>query len=317
MGILKGTTNFFSYDATDTLRYNLDSWLEWGLAEIGAYETADQNGRNSSLATLQPVKDERETDGTVFETYGPSIIWQSGVSPIAGSPNIINPSGVWIDGSFYPNGTTGSNGFTIDYRDGRVIFNEDKSGSTIKMNYSFPHVAVYDSQSPQWKSIIDSYTEADYTNIGNSSPSGIASNLKERRVWLPCVVVEVQNRTGNDPLQLGGGEIHDYAVFYHVFGNRDFDVVRTCDLLNNQKNKKLKLFDVNKARASGVIPYNYNGSIPSGTLEYPTLRGNNNGYFWTYGRIEESRGGSKSTFSDIYRGEVIQSVTVHRYPSTY
>lgn len=316
MSVFKGTTGFFQYDATDILRYNLTSWLDWGLLEMGAFESVDKDGRNSNLATLQEVKDERETDGTVYEAFGPSIVWQSGLSPIAGSPDVINVSGVWIDGSFFPNGTTGSDGFTIDYQNGRVIFNEDKSDSTIQMNYSFPHVGVYDSYSWQWRDIIDSYEAADFSNIGSDSPSGIASNLKERRVWTPCVILEVQDRT-NQPLQLGGGEIHEYAVFYHIFSGRDFDVTRICDTLNNQESKTLKLFDVNKARSSGVIPFNYDGSLPSGSLEYNTLRQNNNGYFWTYGRIDSSRGGKRPIFSDISRGEVVQSISVTRYPSTY
>lgn len=316
MGILKGTTGFFQYDATDTLRYNLTSWLDWGLLEMGAFDSADKDGKNSALATLQEVKDERETDGTVFEAFGPSIVWQSGISPLAGSPEMINVSGVWVDGSFYPNGTTGTNGFIVDYKNGRVVFEESKSSSTVQMNYSFPHVGVYDSYSPQWKDVIDAYSTSDFSSIGTNSPSGIASSLKERRVWLPSVFVELQDRT-NEPLQLGGGEIHDFAVFYHVFGSRDFDVTRVCDILNNQETKTLKLFDVNKARSSGVIPFNYDGSLPSGVLEYNDLRQNNSGYFWTYSRIDASRGGKRSTFSDISRGEVIQSVSVTRYPSTY
>lgn len=316
MSIFRGTTGFFQYDATDILRYNLATWLDWGLLEAGAYDSTDKDGRNSSLATLQEVKDERETDGTVFEAFGPSIIWQSGLNPVAGSPSVINVSGVWLNGSFVPNGTAGSNAFTVDYRNGRVVFDESKTGSTVQMNYSFPHVAVYDSDSPQWKDIIESYTEAGYLDIGNNSPSGIASNLKERRVWTPCVIVDVQDRT-TQPLQLGGGEINEYAVFYHVFGSRGFDVASICDRLNNQQNKRLKMFDVNKAKSSGVIPYGYGGTVPDSVLEYPTLRDNNNGYFWTYGRIEESRGGRRSTFSDIYRGEIIQSVSLDRYISTY
>jgi len=311
MATLKGTTEFYSFDATDILSYNIKSMFRYGLLEKSAYSNVNINGFNSGLAQLQSVKDNRFSDGTVFETYGPSIVWESGISNTYSYDNPINVSGIYIDGTFVPNGTTGASGFYIDYEFGRVVTNSDFSNSEVKMEYSFPEVAFYSSDSDQWQTIINSYMDS-FDSVGNISPSGIASRLKENRIWTPCVVVDVQDRT-NEPLQLGGGEIHNYAVFYHIFSNNGFQSTKLADIINNQEATSLFLYNINNA----PFPLDYNGALTSGALQYNQLARQDSPYFWSKARIDQSRGGKRNTFSDIYRAEVVQEISVIRYPSLY
>lgn len=311
MPVFKGTTEFYAFDATDILSYNLRSRLNHGLLELGAYSNINREGANSGISTLQTIKDERYTDGTVHECYGPSVIWQSGVSNNHSIDPHINVSGIYIDGTFIENETTGASGFYIDYEFGRVVTNSDFSSNTVTMDYSFPEVAIYSSDSAQWRTIINSYNDA-FNDVGQISPSGIASRLKENRVWTPCVVVDVQDRS-NEPYQLGGGEWHQYAVFYHIFGNNGFEITRIADILNNQEATNINLYNINNA----PFPLDFRGALASGALQYNELSKQSGPYFWTKARVETSRGGKRNTFSDIYRGEVIQEISVIRYPSLY
>jgi len=311
MATLKGTTEFYSFDSTDILSYNIKAMFKYGLLEKSAYSNVTLNGSNSGLAELQLVKDNRHTDGTVFESYGPSIVWESGLVNAFSYDNPIAVSGIYIDNTFVPNGTTGASGFYIDYEFGRVVTNSDFSSNTIKMEYSFPEVAIYSSDSDQWKSIINSYMDS-FDSVGNLSPSGIASRLKENRIWTPCMVVDIQDRT-NEPFQLGGGEIHDYAVFYHIFANNGFQATKISDIVNNQESTSLFLYNINNA----PFPLEFNGSLASGALQYNQLARQDSPYFWSKARIESSRGGKRNTFSDIYRSEVVQQISVIRYPSLY
>jgi hypothetical protein len=312
MSVLKGSKNFYSYEASDTLAYNLKNWLEYGLVEMGAYTPVKFSLATSGYTNLKNVYDERYGGSNrVYEGLGPSWVWESGISPIGTSINPFQVSGVYVNNTFYPSSTTsGSYAHTVDYERGRIIFASGVS-ATVKCEYTFRDISVYLSDTPQWKEIITQYLDK-YDTLDTSSPSGMASVLKENRVWLPCVVIEVQDRT-NSALQLGGGEINTYAVFYHVFSDNAFSAKRLIDTINNQYEKTLTLFDINSA----PFPLSYEGSISSGALTYPEVSSRSSPYFWTYGAIISSRGGSMGNLSDVYTGTVVQSIEVARYLSTY
>ena len=311
MSVLKGTKNFYAYEVSDTLSQNLKTWIEYGLLEIGAYTAISRSGANSGYSQLQRVYDDRYGGNRVFEGVGPGWVWESGVSTSAGSDTIFGVSGVFVGATYLPNATSGSNSYIIDYANGRIVFdNAVSTASGVSCDYVTRDVAVYLSDSVQWKTIVQKYEER-FDDIDNLSPSGMASILKENRIWLPCIVVEVQDRT-NRPLQLGGGDYNEFAVFYHIFSETAFPVRRIVDMLNNQEGKRLDLYNL----ATAPFPLNRNGTIASGSLTYPNLSSRNGPYFWTYAYIESSRGGYRNTFTDLHRGEIIQSIAVGRYLST-
>jgi hypothetical protein len=136
--------------------------------------------------------------------------------------------------------------------------------------------------------------------------------LKDKRVWLPCVVIETDNNSRRG-LMLGGGEIEEHRVFYHIFSDLPFSSKKLADLLNNQQQTTLNLYNINTA----PFPYNYNGSVNPSGLDYPVLSNENSGYFWTKAFISKSYGGIVESRFDLYRAEIIQEIEIDRYIYTY
>lgn len=307
MSVFKGNTSFYEYKISDNLAYNLKSWLDYGFIECGAYTNVAFNLSTSGYSNLKKVKDDRYADGKVYEGFGPSWIWESGVSGPAGSQAPIVPSGIYIDNAFYPTTTGGAYSHTIDFERGRVIFNSPVSGHTIQCQYSIRDVAVYQVDSKAWKTVIANYAQR-YNETESLSPSGVASKLKEDRVWLPAVFIDVHDRS-HDGLQLGGGELADISVFYHVFSDRPGTCKIITDIINDQENKVLNLFDINNSPR----PLNYDGSLSSGAKTYTQLADRSGPYFMTYAWIEKSNGRYVAPSVDLYRGEVRQNIRIERY----
>ncbi len=313
MPSLKGNKSFYEYEISDAVATNLKGWLDYGLLEMGAFTRVEfSNPQTSGYTNLQKVNDDRYTYGQVHEGFGPSWVWESGVSTIKPSDGVpFIASGVQVGSTFYSTvATSGAYSHNIDFKTGRVIFDSPVLAD-VKCQYTFRDVAIYLSDSPEFKTMVDQY-DKNYNYIEDLAPSGMAQILKENRVWLPSVVIEIRDRT-SDPLQLGGGEIANFEVDYHVFTDKPFAAKRLSDLLGNQYEQVLSFYDANSVK----FPYNYDGTIASGATPYPILADRSSPYFWTYARIKESSGGTRQSKTDVYRAEITQTVSVDRYLSTY
>lgn len=314
MSTLRGTKSFYDYDITDTMSHNVRSWLDHGLLELGAYTLAKFNLPTSGLTNLQGVKDERYSDNVIYEGMGPSWVWEENIEIIpSGVSQPFQASGVHVNSVFYPTATTsGTYAHSLDFQTGRVIFDSAiPSADVVKCEYTFRDVGVYLTDSPQWKIIVDEY-QVKFENLNTLSPSGMASILKEKRVWLPSVFIETQDSTHRG-LQLGGGQFADVTVMYHIFADRPFANNRLSDVINNQEALTLNLYDINTA----PFPYNFDGSLNPSGLKYTDLSKRSSTHFWTFGYIASSAGGPKTTMMDIYRAEIIQRIEVSRYLSTF
>lgn len=311
MPVLQGSTLIYDYDLTDIVNYNIKQWLDYGLMEMGGYTTVKFNSPSSGFTILQSVRDNSYQDRQVYEAFGPSFAWETDVNAPSGYLPIFQVSGVYINNIFQPTSGIGVFQHNIDYKHGRVIFALPvPSGTTVKCEYTFKNIDVFTCDSFKWKTIVDQY-EQRYNSEQTLSPSGMASILKANRVWLPCIAIEstLMNKKG---LQLGGGDIDNCEIDFHIFADNPFIVNRICNALNNQFEKQFPLFNIN------TMPpvYNFNGSIASGALTYPVLAAQNSPYFWTHLQITSANGGPKGTFSDLYRGEVTLRAEVLRYLST-
>lgn len=312
MPSLKGTTTIYDYDITDTIAVNLQRWLDYGLLEQGGYTAAKFDNSASGLTNLKRVTDNRYINGKVFEGFGPSWVWETDFSYPSGCDAPFPVSGVYVNNTFYPTATTsGAYAHSIDYLNGRVIFNSPVTSGTVSAQYVFRDIDVYLTDSHKWKLIVDEY-EKRYETLETLSPSGMAAVLKENRVWLPSVILD-PIRTVNRGLQLGGGELQYFTVNFFILADNSFIVNRLCDLLNNQYQKTLYLFNANTI----TYPYNFNGALASGALTYPTISNQSSGYFLTFAHITNVTGGSTGALGDLYRGAVVMTIEVPRYLSTY
>lgn len=310
---LKGTKNFYDYDITPIVAYNVREWLNYGLLEKGAFTVVKFNLPTSGYCNLQRVQDERfGGSGRVFEGLGPSWVWENDVSVPSGMIQPFQVSGVYINTNFVPISSSGQFAHIIDYQNGRVIFNSTLPANTlVQAEYTFRDISIFLSDSYEWKTLQDEYWNR-YDEIGMLSPSGIAQVLKDRRIWFPGIGIKVINRESRG-LQLGGGEITSCDVEYHIFSDKSFSASRLADIINNQRETTLSLFDLNSA----PVPLSYDGSLASGALSYKVLSDRNTPYFWTYGYIVESENRTEGLDGDTYRIETLQTMEISRYLSTY
>jgi hypothetical protein len=314
MSVLKGNKSLYDYEVSDALAHNLKSWLQYGFLEMGGYTVVSRSGATSGLSNLQRVYDNRYGgEGRIYEGMGPAWVWENDVTPI---PTIDPPlvcSGIYVNNAFVLAGqTSGLYQHKIDFRNGRIIFASGISSTlSVRADYTFHNIGVYHADDPKWLTIVQEYQD-NYNQLGPLSPSGMAQILKDKRVWLPSVFVDVVNRTTTG-LQLGGGEINNFDVDYHIFADSPFINRRLCDTLNNQYQKVIDLFDVNNL----VFPYNYDGSLASGAITYPNLGNRESPYFWSFAHVEETSGLTRQSGTDVYRGECSMNINIDRYLSTY
>ena len=315
MATFKRTTEYYGYSASDILAYNLHAWMEYGLLELGAYTPIQFDLPTSGFTNLERSYDNSlGGEGRVYEGFGPSWVWQSGVTVPSGHIQPFEASGVWVNGTFYNTSTTtGSYSHKIDFRTGRVIFDDPIDvKDDVQCEYVMNDVDIALTDSPQWKAVLNDYVDR-FDNIYQHYPSGLAGVLKENRVWMPTVFINVDSRANSLGLQLGGGHINNFNVDYHIFANRPFDAKNLSDILNDEQDSTINLADVNSAPQV----FNHDGTLASGRVEYPTLSDSSKSYFWTRAYIESSNGGVTSEFPNLYRADIQQSIEINRYNSTF
>lgn len=255
----KGITDISQAGHTETIDINVKYWLDWSFLEIGAYvniETPVSGVLNERLDRLIPVSDPYYTDGQVWKAFRDNFVWESGVSY---SPSPIRPSGVFINDVF----TSGN----FDYANGRVILYSGVSvTSRVTAEYSYKWINVLsDSDGNYLDEVIgDSFkVEEPYTSLS----SGV---YNQSNLQLPAVIYEIIGRT-NQGYQLGLGQWARSDVLFHVLAEDDWSCKKIADILTDQNEKTIFMFDVDLFYTSGVNALNQLGYLNDGALTYPDL----------------------------------------------
>jgi len=313
MPVLKGNNNFYDYSVSDVLGENLKQFYIYGLLEKGAYTAAIfSDTETSGQTTLQRSYDPRYGN-RVYEGMGPSWVWQDAASVPSGYASVFQVSGIYVDKTFYPTDTAGIYAHSVDYNNGRIIFDNGISDSvTVECEYVYNDVDILLSDESKWKKIVYDYT-SQFNEIGSVQPSGLSSLIKENRGWLPTFVIEIDEIPNINGLQLGGGEKQEFVVRYHVFASNPFVRNRLIDIVHGQFQKVLDLYNINDA----PYHFNFDGTLASGALEYSILANRSGSYFYTYAYIQDSNGGKVNSSENLYRAEMKHIVNVDRYLSTY
>ena len=313
MSVFKRTNQYYNkYGAEDILAHNLAAWIEYGLLELGAYTPITFLSPTSGYTDLKKSFDrEYGGDGRVYEGFGPSWAWQTGVAAPSGLSSIFRPSGVWVDGTFYGPGH-GTYGHQVDYRNGRIIFDTAVTTGTVQCEYVMNDVGVGFSDDQEYQRLVSDYADR-FADIGTTSPSGLSANRKSERVWLPSVFVNVNGLNSTRGLQLGGGEINTVSTSCHIFAERPYDRSSLMNIIQDEQAKVLSLYDLN----DDTLPFNYDGSLISSPVEYPTLAVKTNENFWTFAYIKSAKTGTKMNLGGSYYAIVEQEIELDRFLSTF
>lgn len=276
---LKGFDSVFENTLANELQDNIVEFLDWGLLQKGNYQSVtlgetSPNGedysklRISSNNTFQP--------GKAWEGFRKNWVWQSGINynppPIVGN-NISKPgiSGVYVNNTFHPSTSAGTYAHSIDYYNGRVIFNNPiPTGSVVKAEYSYKYINVIYANSLPWIKEIQ-YRTLDVPPSFKLPNNGDYTIPAESRIQLPAIAVEFVPKRTMKGYQLGGGQFVDSDILFHCLAEDEYTRNKLVDIISLQNDKTIRLFDSNSIANSGDFPLDYMGFPVSGALTYPSL----------------------------------------------
>lgn len=271
----KGITNI-RYDwYNQNLLYGILYWLRWSALQIGAFQNIDHSNASGVLggdfSRLRLVNDPRYTSGQVWEGFRSDWVWESGIE-FTQQP--LCTSGVFVNGVFYPVSTTGVYAHYIDFPHGRVIFNAAISTSGSVVQADFAHRTIsFVRANEQWfqELLFDSYRieRSDFLGEG----SGQWSQLAETRRSLPAVGVEIIQRPGFRPYQLGGGQWVDQDVLFYIVTSNESDRNQWADVLSMQNDRTVWLPNrkLMKENVNYPLDLDYRGALVVNPMQYPAL----------------------------------------------
>jgi len=291
---LKGIKNIGGINLGAALERSFIEYLNWGLLGAGGFfnvEPSQSSAWGGDQSRLRLSGDERY-NGTVYEGFRANWVWESGVNLQTGGSQPIQASGVIVNGEFISVDTPASGLYshTIDYPNGRVIFNSPlTNGETVQCAFSHRWVQVETTEHPGFEQLFyRSYRVDDPTFLQTSGNWGV---LPEERVQLPAIFVEQLGSEESQGLQLGGGLIIRRACLSWVFAENKFDRDNLVDLINYQNRLNVGVLDYNLMAQNGYSPLTAIGGINEGALTYPQLVQDvaNSGYLYLNAFIIDSK----------------------------
>jgi len=312
---LKGVNNIDDTQLNNELQDNVIEFLDWGLLNVGNYYNVtlgelSPNGRDYSK--LRMVDDNPNfAVGQAWEGFRGNWVWQSGVThspaPLVGT-NPAKPgiSGVYVDDTFYPSDTAGPYAHSVDHFNGRVIFDTPiDSGSVVQAEYSYKRINVTYADTLPWVRTVQSRT-SDVPTGFDETGKGEYNLPPEMRLQLPAIAVEIVPRRRYLGYQLGGGQFVYTDVLFHCVGEDTMIVNQMVDIVANQNDKTIFMFDSNTMAASGAFPLDYRGIPVSGAMSYPEIIDN---YANRRVRFTNSRGSEATMINTNFHAGIVRITT--------
>lgn len=258
-----GVDNIGSTLIINELENNYKSFLDWGFMNIGGFTNVNiptTNISNFDLHILKPTNDKNQIPNTIWQAPRKDWVHETGVSYKSLTP--INVSGVYVNGTFYP-GPTGTNtlGYTINYPEGKIIFNNPiSSSSVVNVEYSYKNIQIYKMEEfPYWREIQYQSLE-NKTGFSLSDKGDFALNT-EHRIQLPAVIIETVARSNSRPFRLGDKSlIMEQDLLLHILSDQPRDKNNIIDIIKLQEDRIIWLYNTNEIIKNGLYPLNYNGS---------------------------------------------------------
>lgn len=309
----KGISEFGESSISHQLKTNIVEYLKWGLLNIGAFYNVispASGAYGGDFSTLRPVRLDGVNNGRIWETVRQDLVWESGLNY---HTQPISISGVNVDGTFYSSSTSGTYAHYVDYPRGRVVFDSAISEtSSVKMDYSYRGVSVYTSDAPFFRRMLFNSFRVDDAHFAITG-SGNYNVPADNRVQLPCIFVEIIPRRRLAALQIGGGQIVDQDVLFHIFAETEYDRDSLVDIISMQNNKTILLYDNNAIAASGAYPLHpIKGSLQSVARTYPQFLGVSGPFFWKKGYLRNMTVQNISIQSPLFRGMVRGNIEIVR-----
>lgn len=255
---------------SNILEASVITYYSWNFLKIGGWTEVSipESGRyGGDYSQLRPIRDPNYTNGKVWESARKDWVWESGVDYTDNDGTNRNPvraTGLQVNGS-----GVGS-GYYVNYPDGRVIFNTAiATNSTVKMEYCFRDVHVISANSPWWQEIQQNSYRVDDPNYSESSVSWAI--LASNRVQLPVIIVECDPRGTSEGWELGSHSLNvSRDVMFTVIAENRGQRNNLIDIIANQSNRSIWLYDTNSVARTTGYPLNYRGEYIKNNT-YPIL----------------------------------------------
>ncbi len=297
----KGVTSLQKDSLSNNLLLGVQDFLSWGFLQIGAFQNISRDPPVSGHIDndlfyryrLRKSDDPNYEIGQVWEGFRNDWVWESGFSYEGTEP--ITVSGVWVNDSFYGSGDATYSHY-VDYPNGRIVFDYPLlSENVVEANFSHRTVGISlaDEQYVQ-ELMFNSYEMEDLDSYLISS-SGTRNRLGERRLQMPIVALELAQCRGRTGWQLGGGQIEENDLLFHIFAENQFDKNNIRDVILNQSEKVLYLMDRGMMQEKAGYPFQLNGlGYPNDNVKmYPdmvaptgTWHTGDGGFRWKQARLD-------------------------------
>lgn len=269
---LKGFDNLGDNLLDDQLRANLISFLDWGFLNKGNFHNVNIPASGlygGNKETLQPVKDPRMPQGSVWQAFRSNWVWQSGLTT---GTQPVAFSGVWVNGSFKPASGVGPYAHYVDYPRGRVVFTSPISPtSVVKAEYSYKSLNIVDANAVPFIREVQTGSFRLDSPAFLSLASGDYAVLPDTKIQTPLVAVEVTSDIRFQPYQLGGGQYTRTKVICHIMADDEKMAKKIAAALSYQNEKCIRTFDVNEISQNNLSPLTYKGNIATGALTHPQM----------------------------------------------
>ena len=174
-------------------------------------------------------------------------------APIVGD-NHMYPgiSGVYVDDTFYASDTTGDYAHTVDYFNGRVVFDSPiPTGSKVQVEHSYKYINVIYGNNVPWLREIQ-YRTLDVPSSFNNG-KGEFEIPSEMRIQLPAIGIVVPRSTGYH----GWRSVFYTDVLFHCIAEDAYTRNQLLDMVSFQNDKTITLFNNNNIANSGAFPIDY------------------------------------------------------------
>jgi hypothetical protein len=263
----------------ENLLHGVIDWCVWSMLDLGAYHNVYTTGGGGiyggNMSRLRPVTDPNYANGRVWEAIRSDWVWESGIT-YTGTPPIIS-SGVNVTGVFYPtSSTSGIYEHIVNFPLGRIIFTHSVStGLIISTDYCYKEVTFVESNEPWFRELLynsHKINRAEFLAAVDSG--GPFERLGQTRCQMPAVGVEIVNRRGYTPYEIGSlRQIINQDVLFYVLAENPTDRNQLLDILGNQSDKTIRLIDRTIMKSASGYPFglDYNGSPVDSPVYYPEL----------------------------------------------
>lgn len=267
-----GDPKIYQTSVSENIVRNIRYWLDVSFLELGAYTNISLNEQNfdyEDISQLKPVSDRVFLDGQVYQSKFKNWVWESGISYKFSTTDPTICSGIYIGGDFHPRGCSGDMSYHVDFKNGRVIFDNAYAPNTYYGSGSVPVCAQFSYKNiyiATQSELVKTLVESEETN-----PIGSGEDvMTEDKIPFPAVIVR-KGPNEWEPYQLGGNKIYTGIMYGEVFDTTDIGQ-NVVDILSQQRDKKIPSIDWNLCES----PFDEYGDINtafSGIYEISTIYG--------------------------------------------